>query len=1264
MDDADIEIRGSLLEHQYQQQIQTRDSPQSEDHEEKDQVKSKAIVRFLKVQSAAPFARLKCNTDLNMPPSNWLSNSANSYGLGQFLSHHSGFSSFRMANMFPDCVGGVDVVSDAENIKRLLKLPYSRKSVISMMVHRIENTLLIDEFDVAKYLLRQNESEWHWLRTFVYENILKSLNENEKKLSIHPKSREALAHKYLTSKFLYYSLKAEQENQEEAGTETFPEPFDDDHCQQFKPLPPAGPVLPEPDEEENCPDPRQAKHIFNRNVVWTFEDIRMLIGTDMPIFGGANRPCISLRLRDESKPINVLTGIDYWLDNLMCNVPEVVMCYHLDGIVQRYELIKTEDLPYLEDSKFSPKVIRNVAQNILAFLKANATKAGHTYWLFKAKNDDVVKLYDLTTLCKNNEPQEPVETNDTTNEDESNQNPFTIPVAMLLYTVARNMKNSTEGISATKAGAIKTLLDNCIKLLPKERYPQIVTSSHYILSDLHIPAETDPGSPKFNSTLDEDEDESQSLFGDGQTTSASPQPEEYVESDKTSDRLEAAIKSIEETLQEYSGSDGWRYNSRPPPLLGETNERCEIALQHIADGLSCLQYFDSSEEQKNREKEKAEEKRQIYHEETHPNMAKSEDPIPLPYSPINPEPKMANPSETIPMIWKSTSEKQEMVNGTTKKGAKKKNKRKNEKKDVPSVDPSNEVDTRSLLLKGQIGVIKSWNVHLKILLFEKACLIYATLAEVYYAQESFGTSLRYIYAALRCQQVVTKYISCVSSQRSLLLGRIGDCFFQLAKKWDNIQQYLKEFEEENRVDQLIHEELVKDIGCDVEQTLPLPSDNIEQLMVTSCNCYETAIACATKDAKDELIRRLGSVRNELGVKYMHWAQEEFQKFWELSADERQKLEDIATEQKCKFEPLYQVLAMKSYDSLQKGVGLFESVNDPTNLAFLLCNMGRFMRFRAHIYLIGESPNNIQVQKKFYYDAFAHYQRALGVLGSRKKNPDLWSLVTWELSTATFNLAKQLQDYNNVENEGTQSVQEVEQEVIEMLQKALKLCDQELNGPRQVLYSFRAALIHHRIASYYHFSFRSLSEESRRKTVLQLCKLHYEKAVKIFENLSEPQEFLQIQMERVALQEYQCELAQTIPAKMRQLQQALDLCKQSRPMIEHLSMTKSSTTNSNVNCNDIQKLLELFEKRLQVILRTLAKLCLLSSGNSGSKKEESDRLASHYKNLFAVTLQKRPASTAEDVTGNGGTSSNHSIKEYALHVMNLLQKVCDLDKCNG
>lgn len=42
--------------------------------------------------------------------------------------------------------------------------------------------------------------------------------------------------------------------------------------------------------------------------------------------------------RDMNTPINVLTGLDYWLDNLMCNVPEVAMCFHVDGIVQVHVL--------------------------------------------------------------------------------------------------------------------------------------------------------------------------------------------------------------------------------------------------------------------------------------------------------------------------------------------------------------------------------------------------------------------------------------------------------------------------------------------------------------------------------------------------------------------------------------------------------------------------------------------------------------------------------------------------------------------------------------------------------------------------------------------------------------------------------------------------------------------------------------------------------------------------------------------------------------
>jgi len=48
-----------------------------------------------------------------------------------------------------------------------------------------------------------------------------------------------------------------------------------------------------------------------------------------------------------NKLINILTSIDYWLDNLICNVSELAVCYHVDGgIIKSYEIVKIEQLLY------------------------------------------------------------------------------------------------------------------------------------------------------------------------------------------------------------------------------------------------------------------------------------------------------------------------------------------------------------------------------------------------------------------------------------------------------------------------------------------------------------------------------------------------------------------------------------------------------------------------------------------------------------------------------------------------------------------------------------------------------------------------------------------------------------------------------------------------------------------------------------------------------------------------------------------------------
>lgn len=173
-----------------------------------------------------------------------------------------------MAHMFPDCVGEVDVVSDAENIKKLLKIPY-HKGHISMMVHRIENTLLIDDFDIYKHLLKTAETEWEWLKKFFFENINRATYEEDKHMFIQSRRREALKEKNLVSKFLYHSLVTTDSAEASSSTNLI---------QTTRTHPLQGPALPEPAPQTKVPDAPTGNHDFNRNVVWTFEDIEMLIG--------------------------------------------------------------------------------------------------------------------------------------------------------------------------------------------------------------------------------------------------------------------------------------------------------------------------------------------------------------------------------------------------------------------------------------------------------------------------------------------------------------------------------------------------------------------------------------------------------------------------------------------------------------------------------------------------------------------------------------------------------------------------------------------------------------------------------------------------------------------------------------------------------------------------------------------------------------------------------------------------------------------------
>ncbi|XP_053407087.1 erythroid differentiation-related factor 1-like isoform X2 [Mercenaria mercenaria] len=301
------------------------------------------------------------------------------------------------------------------------------------------------------------------------------------------------------------------------------------------------------------PLPKPVGSQTHRDVLWTFEDIKMLIGTDLPVFCDDSY-CVSLRLSDMRTPVNVLTGLDYWLDNLMCNVPEVAMCFHVNGIVQKYEIVKTEDIPHLENSRFDPCVVTDIATNILSFLKNNATKEGHTYWLYKGTNDDVVKLYDLTTVCSDME-------------NTSEQNPFIVPLGMLLYRVARNMWTNDKLV---KASLIRTLLENCLCLLDEKKHSQVCTSASYLLSDIYVP----------DKSLEDD----WSLPGESPEESTDEESGQETEENKMSNSVD--VKALSKTGSMSRSNELVRLK----PFNETVDERCVEAVKCIYRALVCLEY--------------------------------------------------------------------------------------------------------------------------------------------------------------------------------------------------------------------------------------------------------------------------------------------------------------------------------------------------------------------------------------------------------------------------------------------------------------------------------------------------------------------------------------------------------------------------------------------------------------------------------------------------------------------------------------------------
>ena len=391
----------------------------------------------------------------------------------------------------------------------------------------------------------------------------------------------------------------------------------------------------------------------------------------------------------------------------------------------------------------------------------------------------------------------------------------------------------------------------------------------------------------------------------------------------------------------------------------------------------------------------------------------------------------------------------------------------------------------------------TWTEYLKLLVLKKALLVYITLAEVSFSSLALGRSLRCVKRAVNCYSLVSKLgcpedASAVAPGVSFALGVAGDVYLACVSRWSEMPVYQEQFNTGLVAETQIAKEVEKYTHeLDRDWSIKQPRD-IQEAMELAASCYTRALDLL--DGGEEatsLQRRLANVENELGVFYMNQATALVQR---VSGEE---------EEEAALHPAMagaKDLFRTSRKYLERGIARFESIHDHANTALLLSNCGRLSRLAGHSVGLQQEQEQQEYggeEEQHYRAALDCYRQALAILGSRKVSPDIWDSVTWELSSTLYTVGTLLQDHAPL---SSQSREEVEREVTEHMSQALRYMDLEGRGPRQAVFLARAAVIHHRLASLYHHSYRSCAEAcQRRKKLRQLSDLHYVKAIGLFQN---------------------------------------------------------------------------------------------------------------------------------------------------------------------
>lgn len=317
-------------------------------------------------------------------------------------------------------IQAIDFLGPCDTIKKLFSLPYNQDTSNIFSFHRMGNVLLVDSIsstDVA--------------------NDFSHIESSSKQESLpSPTDQSSMVLNMISgSNFSGTLIPSLQSNHPRAYNSNDPASFhiasNDSNALSL-----ASPLVPPP--AYYMPSvPQPPKHV----VTWNLHDMKLVVGTDLNVLNTHDGHVMTVNAIDTTKEFELSTCLDFYLDNVMVNVPELALALHAKGFIRGIRICNTNEIPFLTKSNiteslldgnitspifkptinpnpnpsvnpsansnsppspvFDPKVIDMDATAIMRFLKSTCNRDDGTYILKKSPTGQSLHLYDLGLASEN-----------------------------------------------------------------------------------------------------------------------------------------------------------------------------------------------------------------------------------------------------------------------------------------------------------------------------------------------------------------------------------------------------------------------------------------------------------------------------------------------------------------------------------------------------------------------------------------------------------------------------------------------------------------------------------------------------------------------------------------------------------------------------------------------------------------------------------------------------------------------------------------------